>query len=199
MSLTRTDTPEAPDVLRRHVTGSIGSLSNEAVGQRITTAAQRCSVKTTECQARQCPVCGTEVGLRLSLPAADPNCPTCGTQLWCSRRVIDDVVVLDAVSGRTPETHDIDRLLQSLMCFGDGPRVVLNLSRLDYTTSTIVACLVGLKSRIDSATGGLILCGLRPIPREVFARTRLDTFFDIFDSETEALASFHLESVQPFA
>jgi anti-anti-sigma regulatory factor len=66
----------------------------------------------------------------------------------------------------------------------------MNLSQLDRATSTVIARLLGLKKRVEGSQGKLVLCCLNQVFREVFASTRLDTFFDILDSERDALTRF---------
>ena len=137
-----------------------------------------------------CPVCGQCL---LHARAADVRCPRCGRLSWCRKRTIDDVVVLDAIRGRNPESVDMVALCESTVWPGAFPRAVVNMRELDYTTSGFLAGLITLKRCLDDAEGMLVLCGMSPLIRGIFARTHLDTLFDILASETEALNSLHAE------
>jgi len=46
-----------------------------------------------------------------------------------------------------------------------------------------LAALVGMKKRLQASGCTLVLCGLRPIVREVFDRLRLTRLFDTVKSE----------------
>ena len=152
---------------------------------------QACNTHT---DAGDCPVCGQWVSSPLlHASAADVRCPRCGRLLWCRKRTIDDVVVLDAIRGRNPESVDIAALCGATVWPGVFPRVVVNLQQLDYTTSGFLAGLITLKRCLDDAGGTLVLCGVSPLIRGIFARTHLDTLFHILAGETEALNSLHTE------
>jgi anti-anti-sigma factor len=103
--------------------------------------------------------------------------------------MIDDVVVLRVLPGRTPEIGDIERLAESLVRSADVPRVVVDVSDLDLINSSLVAGLIALHKRVRSAKGRLILCGLQPFVREVFFDSNLTKVFVILDDEEAALAS----------
>jgi anti-anti-sigma factor len=102
-------------------------------------------------------------------------------------RNIAGVVVIDMMADRTPELEDVDRLCQALVDREGTHRVVLNMSALGFPTSTLISRVLSVKQRIDRRDGTLVLCGLRAIFRDVFAYTRLDTLFDIFEGETTAI------------
>lgn len=135
----------------------------------------------------RCPVCGAKLAPHLMLPSLAMPCPECGYCLWCRSRAVDDVVILDVLPGRTPEQADIQRLADTLIAAGHVPRVVVDLSRLDQTTSLLMAKLLVLNRRLSGAGGSLVLCGLQPYVRQAFASTKLDTLFEIADDEEAAL------------
>lgn len=68
--------------------------------------------------------------------------------------------------------------------------VVVNLQDVDFLDSTGLAILVQGKKRAISRNGMVILCSLRQPVRIIFELTRLDTFFDIYPTEGEAIAAF---------
>jgi anti-sigma B factor antagonist len=67
-------------------------------------------------------------------------------------------------------------------------RIVVNLSGVSYMDSSGVASLVKLLSRVRRSSVALRLYGLTDRVRGVFEITRLDSVFDIFGTEEEALA-----------
>jgi len=67
-------------------------------------------------------------------------------------------------------------------------RIVVDLSGVSYMDSSGVASLVKLLSRVRKCGASLYLVGLTDRVRSVFEITRLDTVFDIRDTQQEALA-----------
>ena len=67
-------------------------------------------------------------------------------------------------------------------------RVVVNLADVKYMDSSGIASLVKLLSRTRKAGLILRLAALNDQPRKAFEITLLDTAFEIFKTETEALA-----------
>lgn len=69
-------------------------------------------------------------------------------------------------------------------------QLVLNLKVVEYLPSMALGKLVMLNRKVGAAEGGLALCELTPFAREVLETTHLDSLFNIFATEEEALASF---------
>ncbi len=68
-------------------------------------------------------------------------------------------------------------------------RVVLNLTSVDYIDSSGVASLVeGLKASRD-ASSRFVLVGLSDAAREVLKISRLLKLFEVYDDESQAIAS----------
>jgi len=141
----------------------------------------------------QCPVCGATLAADLALPVLDAPCPDCGYPLWCCKRMVDDVVVLDVIPGGTPGHGQVMRVADSLVRSGDAPRVVVNLSRFDLMNSAFVARLVALNKRVRSAKGRFVLCGLNRLVWETFVGARLDKLFEVSDDQESALARVQAE------
>ena len=66
-------------------------------------------------------------------------------------------------------------------------RIVINLAAVPYMDSSGVASLVKLLARVRKSGLSMCLTGLTERVRSVFEITRLDSVFDIFGTETEAL------------
>ena len=102
---------------------------------------------------------------------------------WVKKSVVVDVA------------GDIDlnssgRFQQDILLLMDKKpdRIVVNLAGVPYMDSSGVASLVKLLSRARKGGAALYLAELSDRVRSVFEITRLDTVFDIRDSEQEALA-----------
>ncbi|HOD83874.1 MAG: Anti-sigma-B factor antagonist [Planctomycetes bacterium ADurb.Bin126] len=67
-------------------------------------------------------------------------------------------------------------------------RIVVNLAEVRYMDSSGIASLVKLLSRTRKAGLNLRLAALNDQPRKAFEITLLDTAFEIFSTEKEALA-----------
>jgi anti-anti-sigma factor len=67
-------------------------------------------------------------------------------------------------------------------------RVVINLQNVGFMDSSGVASLVKLLSRAKKAGVDLVLAGMQDRVAGIFEITRVNTLFDIRDTEEEALA-----------
>lgn len=70
----------------------------------------------------------------------------------------------------------------------DRRNIVLSLGAVDFLSSSGVAILVGLKRRIDSRQGKLVLCAMQPIVFDLLKVIRLTQYFTIASDEATALA-----------
>ena len=71
---------------------------------------------------------------------------------------------------------------------GTPSEVALDLTRVDFLSSSGVAILVGLKRRLDGKNGKLVLFGVQPVVQELLRITRLTQFSLFADDEAAALA-----------
>ena len=142
----------------------------------------------------RCPVCDVMLAAESALPTYDTPCPGCGCRLWCCKREVDDVVFLSVLPYRTPEQADVKRLAESLVHSCRALRVVVDLSGLDFINSAMMAGLLVLRRRVLAAKGRLVLCGLSPHVPTVFARTQLNSLFEIVDAAADAVSTLNSES-----
>lgn len=79
---------------------------------------------------------------------------------------------------------------QSLLAVLDRKpkRIVVNLSQVSYMDSSGVASLVKLLSKARKMDATVALAALSERVRSIFEITRLDSIFEIFPTEKEALA-----------
>lgn len=107
-----------------------------------------------------------------------------------SARRIDQATILDVTGNidmsNSPEVRKA--LLQEIRA-KRAPRVVLNLTSVQYIDSSGVASLIeGLKASRESGAR-FVLFGLNESAREVLKISRLLKLFEIYDDEAQAIAS----------
>jgi anti-anti-sigma factor len=135
-----------------------------------------------------CPLCSVVLAPGTRTPPFDAPCPECGYTLWCSKKTVGGVVILEVTPGITPQHEDIERLAETFVRSGGLTRVIVDLSDLELISSVFAARLVALNKRIRAARGRLILCGINRLVRETFQGCRMDRLFEISDDEGAALA-----------
>jgi anti-sigma B factor antagonist len=72
-------------------------------------------------------------------------------------------------------------------------QIVLNLSGVASIDSGGLGTLVGLYSSARAGGADIKLTGLGPRLRDVLAITKLSTVFEVYDSESQAIAAFRQE------
>jgi len=107
-----------------------------------------------------------------------------------SRRDSEDIVILD-VNGEidlynAPEIKDtINKLIEEKKY-----NVVINLDKVSYIDSSGIGALISSLSNLKKYQGGLKICNVSGSVRKVFELTKLTSFFEIYDSEQEAISAF---------
>jgi anti-sigma B factor antagonist len=74
---------------------------------------------------------------------------------------------------------------------GSSRQIVVNLSGVSYIDSGGLGTLVGVYSSARASGADIKLTGLGQRLRDVLQITKLVTVFEVYDSEQEAIASFH--------
>jgi anti-sigma B factor antagonist len=108
-----------------------------------------------------------------------------------NQRAKGDVVILD-ISGEidlynAPEIKDIINQLIEEQKYN----VVINLEKVSYIDSSGIGALISSLSNLKKYQGGLKIINVYASVRKVFELTKLTSFFEIFDSEDEAVLSFN--------
>ncbi len=108
----------------------------------------------------------------------------------CVRQVRNagrDIVV--SLQGAIDLHHapDVHRALVSA-CDDKPRRLIVNLTGVTYMDSSGIGTLVEVFRRVNAYKGQLALCGMNDRVHSVFEITKLDKFFKIFATESEALA-----------
>ncbi len=75
------------------------------------------------------------------------------------------------------------------MLGGGTPRLAIDLSRLDYISSAGLRVLLVVAKKVQQANGKMVLFGLLPNVREVFAVSGFDKIFAIQSDAAAAVAA----------
>lgn len=104
---------------------------------------------------------------------------------------IGDVTVVQFVDRKILDESNIQDLGRELfhLVEEDGrKKVVLNFSNVEFLSSAALGKLITLDKKSKKAGGALKFSNIRPEIYEVFAITRLNKLFKIYDEEADAVA-----------
>jgi anti-sigma B factor antagonist len=87
-------------------------------------------------------------------------------------------------------TLDVGEPLYRLIEAQGHKKLVLNFENVRLITSGPIGILINLKKKAGSVGGAVRLCRIDPDTLEVLRLTRTAGLFDIYDDETDAIASF---------
>jgi len=109
-----------------------------------------------------------------------------------SSRAKGEVVILD-ISGEidlynAPEIKDIVNKLIEQKKYN----VIINLKEVTYIDSSGIGALISSLSNLKKYQGGLKIINVFASVKKVFELTKLTSFFEIYDSEEEAIKAFQL-------
>lgn len=76
-------------------------------------------------------------------------------------------------------SEELARELFALAAREPKPHLYVDLSGVNMVTSLVLAKLIALNGELRAAGGRLTLANAKPVVREVFKVTRLDTVFEI--------------------
>jgi anti-sigma B factor antagonist len=109
-----------------------------------------------------------------------------------TERQVADVTVLDLVGSLTID-EDVESLkdkIYSLIQQGHT-QVLVNLADVPYIDSAGLGQLVASYTSVTRANGSMKLLHVNSKNQHLLVITRLVTVFETFDSEADAMASFH--------
>jgi anti-sigma B factor antagonist len=69
-------------------------------------------------------------------------------------------------------------------------KIVLDFSNVEYLSSAALGKLITMEKKVKAAKGKLRLCCIRPEIYEVFAITKLNRLFKIYEDQERALEGF---------
>jgi len=107
-----------------------------------------------------------------------------------SQREKDAITILD-IQGeidlyKAPEIKDIIQKLIEAQKYN----VIINLEKVSYIDSSGIGALISSLSNLKKYQGGLKIINVYASVKKVFELTKLTSFFEIYESEGEALAKF---------
>jgi len=70
-------------------------------------------------------------------------------------------------------------------------KVLLNFDKLDYIDSAGLACLIEFSKDLKNIQGVVFLSNLSPKVRSLFAITKLESAFRLYETEEDALKDFY--------
>lgn len=108
-----------------------------------------------------------------------------------SQREADRVVILD-IQGEidlynAPEIKDtMQKLIEA-----EKYSIIINLEQVSYIDSSGIGALISGLSNLKKYQGSLKIINVYASVKKVFELTKLTSFFEIYDSEEEALSKFN--------
>jgi anti-sigma B factor antagonist len=109
-----------------------------------------------------------------------------------SQRQVGDVTILDVSGKITIGVGDVQVRDAVHMALGQGARnLVLNLKNVTTIDSAGVGELVSAYTTVTNRGGKLKLVNLPSKVNDILQITQLITVFEVYDTEQEALESFH--------
>jgi len=142
---------------------------------------------TSNDQSHLCPVCDGEPDVETLVTVADAPCDRCGHLRWFRIQRLDDAIILNVLPDMDRERVNGQRVGTLLGRFHSPPCVIINLSLIEWVSSTFVNEMVRLRKAVEADDGKLTLCGALPFVREIFQLTGLEPVFDFADDENSAL------------
>lgn len=111
--------------------------------------------------------------------------------LEIGQREREGVVVFD-LNGRITMGNEAAVFRAAVESIGDqtGARLILNMKDIDYVDSTGLGALVMCSTRFRKAGGVVKLLNVNRRNIELIVMTKIDTIFEIFEDETDAINSF---------
>lgn len=107
-----------------------------------------------------------------------------------SQRERDAITILD-IQGEidlynAPEIKDtIQKLIEQ-----QRYNIIINLEKVSYIDSSGIGALISSLSNLKKYQGGLKIINVYASVKKVFELTKLTSFFEIYESEDEAVAKF---------
>jgi anti-sigma B factor antagonist len=106
-------------------------------------------------------------------------------------KTFDNLLVLTP-AGRIDHTN-CDRFLEAIQphverCTASGPRLVFDLSLLEYVSSAGLRCFLIAAKQVKPREGTIAVAAMRPVVREIFEISRFNLVFPTFDTLRGAVA-----------
>lgn len=103
---------------------------------------------------------------------------------------VNVVSLLDREIRGEVASNDLEPELTRLVSPEGAQQVLLDLSKVEFVTSSAIVQLIMLKNALTAAGARMILCSLRPEVYDTFSMMRLDTLFQIEADQASGLDAF---------
>lgn len=97
------------------------------------------------------------------------------------------VVAVDVESVDYTVCDEFKQRLSKLAESSTGHKMLLNLEKVSFMDSMSIGALVAIKNILGKHNGTLGLCNLHPYVSKIVSVVTLNTIFDIYTTEAEAL------------
>lgn len=107
-----------------------------------------------------------------------------------NQRERDGVVILD-IQGEI-DLYNAPEIKDSIQKLIDQQKynIIINLEKVSYIDSSGIGALISSLSNLKKYQGGLKIINVFASVKKVFELTKLTSFFEIYDSEDEAVSKF---------
>ena len=105
-----------------------------------------------------------------------------------ARRAVEGSTVLAFVGSLDTNTAPQAQEAMAAVIDDGGRKIVVDFSSLDYIASSGLRVLLATAKRLNADGGVLGIFGLNETVNEVFEISGFDTIFNVFGSESEAVA-----------
>jgi anti-sigma B factor antagonist len=111
---------------------------------------------------------------------------------WLEREDFGNVTVVRLKTPRIPDEETVRAVFDPIttLCGIGRTQIVLNLAVVEFLPSLALGKLVMLNRKIQAAGGRLVLCQVSVSVAETLASTHLDSLFDSYAGEQEAVQAF---------
>jgi anti-sigma B factor antagonist len=104
-----------------------------------------------------------------------------------------DVTVVNFVEKKILDELNIKEIgdeLSELVDQHNKDKILINFENVEYLSSAALGKLITLSKKMQAKKGQLKLCEIAPSIYEIFKITKLNKFFEIHETEADALAAF---------
>ncbi|MFM7560784.1 STAS domain-containing protein [Cylindrospermopsis raciborskii] len=99
----------------------------------------------------------------------------------------NETVIVLSLTGRLDITTAWQLRLRINECTNKSSRIFVNLGGVDFIDSSGLTSLVAGMRNVDKLKGTFRICNIHPDAKLVFEVTMIDTVFEIYETEEEAL------------
>jgi anti-sigma B factor antagonist len=113
------------------------------------------------------------------------------SQLRISR--VGEITQIEIIDSKILDESNIQKISDELCAVVDAeatPKVMIRFGNVEHLSSAALGALITVNNRVKGKDGTLCLSEIDSQIREVFAITKLDKIFSIFETSDEAMSSF---------